>query len=322
MRFNRDGWGSLALPRMNAHRMVVIAAVLTILVTAMLAGALAVLGGRALPIAVHHDLSAGGNTTVVISGSVSASDDAQYGAILPGRLRNALDGAPFTLYHAAWSDPLGFTGGNGPPARGNVPIAEAAALGDVTAHAVLVSGRWPDTAPSGGVIPAALPAPAAALLHVTTSDVLQFKDRVNGAAVRFRITGLYRPAQAAGHAAQYWQLDLVSRSGSSTASGFTTYGPLTVLPSAFTGTGSGSASGASGLTEDQASWLAEPRTALLSAIAANLDVARSLLAICAILLALLAGAVVLAVARLLFGQREGETAMLAARGATRGQLLR
>jgi hypothetical protein len=51
-------------------------------------------------------------------------------------------------------------------------------------------------------------------------------------------------------------------------------------------------------------------------------VARSLLAICAVLLALLAGAALLAVARLLTGQREGESAMLVARGATRWQLVR
>src|SRR6185312_12173487 len=54
----------------------------------------------------------------------------------------------------------------------------------------------------------------------------------------------------------------------------------------------------------------------------NLDVARSLLAICAVLLFLLAVAALLAVARLLAGQREGESAMLVARGATRWQLVR
>ena len=48
--------------------------------------------------------------------------------------------------------------------------------------------------------------------------------------------------------------------------------------------------------------------------------ARSLLAICAILVALLAAAALLVVARLLAGQREGESAMLTARGATRRQL--
>ena len=61
--------------------------------------------------------------------------------------------------------------------------------------------------------------------------------------------------------------------------------------------------------------------AVLDGTASDLDVARSLLAICAVLLFLLAGATLLAVARLLAGQREGESAMLAARGAARWQLV-
>ena len=62
--------------------------------------------------------------------------------------------------------------------------------------------------------------------------------------------------------------------------------------------------------------------ATLDETATDLDVARSLLAICAILLALLATAALLAVARLLAVQREVESAMLTARGATRWQLVR
>ena len=60
---------------------------------------------------------------------------------------------------------------------------------------------------------------------------------------------------------------------------------------------------------------------MLNGTASDLEVARSLLAICAVLLFLLAGAALLAVARLLAGQREGESAMLTARGATRWQLV-
>ena len=349
----RDGWGSLALPRMSAHLMVVVAAALTTAVTAMLAGALAVFAGQAMPVAVRHDLAVARGTTMLLSGSVSAADDAKFRARLPREISDALDGTPDTLYHATWSDPLGFTAGSGPAANGNTEIAEAASLDDIKSHVVLLSGTWPG-APSGAgtAIPAALPATAAAAMRVRIGDTIKLKDRDNSGVVRFQITGLYRPAQAAGPGTAYWQLNLISLSGVSTASGFSTFGPLTVQPSAFT---------AGGLIQDQASWLAEPVTAdlpqnnfsdvaanlnalrdnvgnpggtlpslalttslptVLTNVAANLDVARSLLAICAILLAMLAGAVLLAVARLLYGQREGESAMMAARGATRGQLLR
>ena len=59
---------------------------------------------------------------------------------------------------------------------------------------------------------------------------------------------------------------------------------------------------------------------VLAAAASNLTVARSLLVISALELLVLAVAALLAVARLLAAQREGETALLVARGATRSQL--
>ncbi len=356
--------GSLTLPRMNAHRLVIIAAALTTVVAAALATALATFGGQALPRAVRGDLTSASGTTMVMTGQVTAAQAAQYSATLPGRISAALGGAPFGFYGAVWSDPLGFVPGSlpaSPASAGNTPIAEAASLGGVSAHATLVSGHWPGApapaaAPAsasasvgGRPIPAALPATAAALMHVTVGDVLRLKDRVSGHVTAFVVTGLYRPAQVSGAGASYWGLDDIALSGSSTASGFTTYGPLTVQASAF-----------AGLTADAGSWLAQPQTASIPAsqlttVAANvttlqqtlqdaialpaltlttslpavlrgtasdLDVARSLLAICAVLLFLLAAAALLAVARLLAGQREGESAMLAARGATRWQLLR
>ena len=61
---------------------------------------------------------------------------------------------------------------------------------------------------------------------------------------------------------------------------------------------------------------------MLADTGSNLAVARSLLAISALQLAVLALAALIAVARLLATQREGETALLAARGATRWQLAR
>ncbi len=354
--------GSLTVPRMNAHRLVIVAAALTTVVAAALATALATFSGQALPRAVGHDLSHATGTSLSISGSVNASQAAQYTSILPSQIRSALDGAPFTFYRANWSDPLDFVQGALPatpatPAAGassggtsNTPIAEAAALSDITGQADLVSGRWP-TSPApitnGQPIPAALPATAAALLHVTVGDVLRMRDGITKDYVRFVVTGLYRPRQVS---SPYWNLSEIAPSGSSTAGGFTTFGPLTVPPAAFAGA----------LAVNQGTWLAEPQTASipadqLTAVAANvnglraalqnaqqlpsltlttslpavlagtasdLDVARSLLAICAVLLFLLAAAALLAAARLLAGQREGESAMLTARGATRWQLVR
>ena len=344
--------GSLTRARMNAHRLVIIAAALTTLVAAALATALATFSGQALPRAVRHDLGQAAGTSLVMTGTVNASQAAQYNTALPAMIRPTLGSAPFSFYPSVWSDPLGFVAGSlpatpGSAGAGNQPIAEAAALGDVTAQAALVSGSWPGAAAAGQPIPAALPASAAALLHVADGDVLRMKDRISNGYVRFVITGLYRPRQVS---SAYWDLDDVALGGSSTANNFTTYGPLTVSAAAF----------GAALPVYSGTWLAQPQTASIPAnqlttVAANvdglrqalqnaqqlptltvgtslpavldgtandLDVARSLLAICAVLLFLLAGAALLASARLLAGQREGESAMLTARGATRWQLLR
>ena len=209
--------GSLTLPRMNAHRLVIIAAALTTIVAAALATALATFSGQALPRAVRYDLGQATGTTLSMTGSVNASQAAQYTAILPSQIRAALNGTAFSFYQADWSDPLGFVPGSLPatPAAassggtGNTPIAEAAALGDITGQAELVSGSWPGAPSSGGQpIPAALPTRAAALLHVTVGDVLRMRDGITKGYVRFVVTGLYRPRQVS---SPYWNLSEIGR---------------------------------------------------------------------------------------------------------------
>ena len=106
--------GSLTLPRMNAHRLVIVAAALTTIVAAALATALAAFSGQALPRAVRHDLSHAPGTSLSISGSVNASQAAQYDSILRSQIRSALEGTAFTFYQAGWSDPLGFVPGSLP----------------------------------------------------------------------------------------------------------------------------------------------------------------------------------------------------------------
>ena len=203
--------GSLTLPRMNAHRLVIVAAALTTVVAAALATALATFSGQALPRAVRHDLGQATGTTMVLTGGVNASQAAQYTATLPSQIRSALGGTAFTFYQSQWSDALGFVPGSlpaQPASAGNQPIVKAAALGDVTPQAVLVSGSWPGVPVRGQPIPAAMPTTAAALLHVTQGDVLRLRDRITQSYVRFVVTGLYRPRQIS---SEYWSLDDVTR---------------------------------------------------------------------------------------------------------------
>ena len=348
--------GPLPLRRMTAHWVVLAAAALTTLVAAAVGAALAAFAGQALPQAVKHDLTVAPGTALVVTGAFSSGDVPRTTAALHSAIAAGLPGVPFGFYQGLWSDPLGFTAGSLPakpagPDSGNTPLLEAAALQGVTAHAVLVSGAWPASAsPAGGAIPAALPATTAALLGLHTGDVLRVRDRDSGAPLAFQVTGLYTERQGSTAAAAYWQIDSVPASGSATASGFTTYGPLVVSPAMFTAR----------LAVATGSWVAQPDTtafpssslsafsadvtalttslanstllsgvqlttslpAVLAETGTNLAVARSLLAISALQLLVLAVAALLAVARLLAAQREAETALLTARGATRWQLAR
>jgi hypothetical protein len=343
---------------MTAHWVVLAAAALTTLVAAAVGAALAAFAGQALPQAVRHDLVIAPGTSLAAAGSFVSGKQAQTSAVLRSSVAAGLGGVPFSFWQGIWSDPLGFVAGSLPatPASitsGSTPVLRAASLDGVADHAVLVTGKWPGQLsaaagdPAGSAIPAALPANTAALLKLRPGDVLRVQDQNTGAQLTFVLTGLYAERQSPASAASYWQLDSIPASGLSSASGTTTYGPLVVPPTVFPGQ----------LAEGTGTWVAQPDMAdfsashlsaaavnlreigdassLLSTITLttglptvladtgdNLAVARSLLGISALELLVLTVAALLAVARLLAAQREGETALLAARGATRWQLTR
>jgi len=341
---------------MAAHWVVLAAAALTTLVAAAVGAALAVFAGQALPQAVRHDLVAAPGTALAANGSFGAGDPASTSAALHTAISGALAGVPVTFWSGTWSDPLGLVPGALParPASagpGTTPLLTAASLDGITSHAVLVAGRWPGPAGgAGGAIPAALPATSATLLHLHVGDVLQLEDRNTSTRVTFTLTGLYAQRQLPGAAAAYWQVDSLPASGSSTASGFITYGPLVVPPSAFparlaaaSGTwvaepdmgafpGSRLSAVSAAITSLESSLnstnalsglqLGSSLPTVLAGVGSNLALARSLLAISGLQLLVLTVAALIAVARLLSAQREGETALLTARGATRWQLTR
>ncbi len=370
--------GTLSTRRMTAHRVVLAAAGLTTLVAAAVGAALAVFVGQGLPLAIRSDLSVAPGTALSVAGPVSNGQTVATASTLRTAVGRSLDGVPFGFWSGTWSDPLDLVPGSLParPAsagKGNTPLLEAAALDGATSHAVLVSGRWPAAPAASQVahpqearappieIPAALPASAAALLHVSPGDVLTLRDGIGNVRIRFRITGVFAPRRLSGTAASYWALDTIPASGSGTQTGYTAYGPLLVSPAAFAPAGGGTGSETAGmLTARTGTWVAQPDMAkftdtdlaaisgrvsalqeallsssvlggmqlstslpsVLSAAASNLSVARSLLVIGALQLLVLALAALLAVARLLASQREGETALISARGGTRWQLVR
>jgi hypothetical protein len=344
--------GPLATRRMAAYWVVLAAAAMTTLVTAAMAAALAVFAGQALPLAVQHDLVAAPDTAMSVTGLVS--DPGQTGAdsaVVRSRIAAALPGIPFSFQEAFTSNPLGLVPGAlpAPPrsaGQGKTPLLQAYSMSEIASHAVLVAGRWPTAPGSGGTqaIPAALPASAAALLDVHAGDVLRLRDRATNALATFDITGIFAPRQGTG-TDSYWTLSDVPASGVAVSSDFTTYGPLVVSQAAF-GPSLAMSSGSwvaqpdmaafpggalsqlsasvtalpqtlSGLTSPSGAQLATSLPSVLAGAGSNLAVARSELVMTALQLLVLTSVALLAVARLLAAQREGETALLIARGATR-----
>ena len=79
-----------------------------------------------------------------------------------------------------------------------------------------------------------------------------YRTRTRARPSTFILTGLYAERQSPASVASYWQLNSIPASGSvngtGSASGYTTYGPLIVSPSAFPGR----------LAEGTGTWVAQP----------------------------------------------------------------
>jgi FtsX-like permease family len=340
--------GSFVLRRMSSSRLLLGSVLLAVFITAALTAALVTFSARGLPKAASRQLTTAPNLSISISGQIDATQAAADTAVIRSAVRAAFAAVPVRVERALWSDPLGLPASSASGAGQTIPLTEAATADHIASKAILVSGAWPGPPSRGQPIPAALPAAVAAQLHLAEGQVLSLPDRDTGAPVRFRLTGTFRPRDPG---SPYWSLDLIGPSGVLVQGNFVTYGPLIVAPAAF---------GGRSLPVGQASWLAEPAPAristgdishlaarisqaenrlrqpgalggltvttsvpqLLTSIASNLVVARSLLIISVLQLVLLAVAAIALAARMLAGQRAEESALLRARGVTRWQLAR
>ncbi len=338
---------------MGASRLVLGAVLLNTVVAATVAAALAAFAGQALGQAAQRRIETAPGVRVDMNGAMNLRQADADSASIRGSLRAAFGAIPVTLDRSLWSDSLALPPGQGaarPPARAaGTPVAllQAASPDRVRAMSALVTGAWPAGPAAGRPIPAALPSSAAAQLRLPVGSLLSVRDRSTGAALQFRLTGIFRPRD---RAASYWGLNLIGASGATSQGGFITYGPLVVDPAAFTGgrlvTGGASwvalpdrqriggdlIALAGKITRMASAFSLSPRfgglqvgtalPGLLAGLGADLVVARSLLVIGGLLvLVLVAGALALA-SRVLAGQREPESALLSARGGSPAQLAR
>jgi hypothetical protein len=338
------GFGGTArflLSRARAHRLLVAAALGTVLLTTAVLAALTAYAAAIGDAALRHALAdprTAGDAALVVKADVPAEDRAAADTAVREAARAAFGGLPVTVRTLLRSGPYALPSGR----PGEPDLTHLAALDPTQVR--LVSGRLP----RGGTadVEAALPQAAARRLGLRAGARLTLTDRLGGPAVRVLITGLYRPADTA---SPYWRLDELAGRGVKKA-GFTTYGPLLAAPKTLTGgrisagqSGWVAAADFTPLTTDRVGALRETaRTgsaslrsvpalsgttvattdlpAVLDRVERSLLVSRSTLLIVALQLALLAACTLLLVARLLSAERAGETRLLRARGASRARI--
>jgi hypothetical protein len=340
----RGGTARFVLLRARAHRLLLAAALLTVLLTTAVLATLAAYSDAVGDAALRHflrDPRNAADTALIVRADVPADGHSAADTAVRTAARTSFDGLPVTVRTLVRSGPYALPRSLRPRAgrAGEPDLTHFAALDRTQVR--LVSGRLPRPVDQG--VEAALPQTAGELLGLGPGDRLALTDRLGGPKVSVTVTGLYRPARSD---APYWRLDDLRGRGVQKID-FTTYGPLLADPGVLTG---------GQVSAGQSAWLAsadfatlttgrigalreaarEGRAALrsqpafggstavstglpdvLDRVDRSLLVSRSTLLIVALQLVLLAGCTLLLVARLLSAERIGEMRLLRARGASR-----
>ncbi|MFJ3706987.1 FtsX-like permease family protein [Streptomyces sp. NBC_01267] len=334
--------------RVRAHRLLLAAALLAVLLTTSVLATLTVFSGSIGDAGLRHSLLTRDATraTLVVRAQVPPGQEQSAATAVRKHAERTFDGLPVTVRTLDGSGPYALPRSvQEPAARSGDPDLTLFAAID-RSRVRLSSGAWP-RATGSGPVEVALPEVAAKQLGLRTGARLTLDDRLHTTKkVAVRVTGVYRPADRTD---PYWQLDGLGGRGMRTVD-FTTYGPLLTDPAVFT---------AGRVTSSETSWLAagdfrkittsrigaltkaarsgpeavgaDPAlggqatasTALpevLDQAGRALLVARSTLLIVALQLVLLAAYTLLLVARLLSTERAGETELLRARGGSRQRI--
>ncbi|MEU5110373.1 hypothetical protein AB0G64_02580 [Streptomyces longwoodensis] len=197
------GFTRLALLRARAHRSLLAAALLTVLLTTAVLAALTAYSGALGDAALRHSLAEPRNAadaSLVVKADVPAAGRAAADTAVRRGARRAFDGLPVTVRTLVRSGPYALP--RPPAARGSddPDLTHFAALDP--AQVRLTGGRLP-RAGAAGDVEVAVPQTAARLLDLRPGARLTLADRLGGPPVRVLVTGLYRPADAG---APYWRL--------------------------------------------------------------------------------------------------------------------
>ncbi|WP_322985196.1 FtsX-like permease family protein [Streptomyces sp. S584] len=338
------------LLRVRAHRLLLAAAVLAVLLTTCVLAALTAFSGSMGDAALRHTLThrSAAQASLFVSADVDRARRDEADAAVRRAAGETFDGLPVTVRKLESSGAYALPPGAQAPAvqRDEPDLTHLASLD--RSRIRLTAGRLPDAGAGGAGerVQVALPRTAAEALKLKPGSRLTLTDRLAETRLPVEITGLY---EASDLEDPYWQLDPLAGRGARKVV-FTTYGPLLADPAVLA---------SSRVSAGPVSWLAAAdframttgrtealhrastdgpkalsasplfgdgatvRTALptvVDQIERALLVSRSTIMIVAVQLVLLAGYALLLVARLLSSERGGETELLRARGGSRGRI--
>ncbi|NGO80361.1 ABC transporter permease [Streptomyces sp. YC504] len=334
--------------RVRAHRLLLVAALLAVLLTTSVLATLTGFSGAIGDAALRHSLltRSAAPASLVVRTDVTPGERAEVERKVEAGARRVFDGLPVSLRAYEKSSPYALPRSfQAPQDRAGDPYLTH--LADLDRSRIrLVEGVWPK-ATDKGAIQVALPQAAAKELDLTPGGPpVKLSDRLDGPPVTVQVTGVYQPKDATD---PYWQVDELNGRGARKLD-FTTYGPLLTDPATFAESRVAPGDSAWLATADfrdvrvdriaelkEAAEKGSKQFAKLSGITAGLTaetelptvleraersllVARSTLLIVALQLILLAGYALLLVARLLSSERAGETDLLVARGGSRGRV--
>jgi hypothetical protein len=339
------------LLRVRAHRLLLAAALLTVVLTtcvlATFTAFTGAIGDAALRRTLQHQAAA--ESTVEVQADLSGTDTKTLDSSVRKTLGGSFATMPTTVDASTRSGPYGLPFSLRPAGTPKSSDPDLTLLATFARSRVtLVKGSWPQAAGQGAAqVQVAVPEAAAVALKAGPGDVIALANRLGGKGLRIRITGVYRPDDAS---SPYWHLDPLNGRGVHTVA-FTTYGPMLTDPGTFS---------SGRVTAAAMSWQAtgDFRTAtsgdmdalengvretitvlrdgaatsdaqvssslpnLLDALRRSMLVTRSTLLIGALQLVILAGFALLLVAQLLAEERAGETSLLRARGGSRTRVAR
>ncbi|MFC8224435.1 FtsX-like permease family protein [Streptomyces sp. NPDC057287] len=333
--------------RARAHRLLLAAALLAVLLTTCVLAALTAFSGSTGDAALRHTLThrSAEQASLLVSTEVDREQREEADATVRRAARDTFDGLPVTVRKLESSGPYALPRASAAQ-RGQPDLTHLASVD--RSRVRLTAGRMPDAGAGSAEQPVqvALERGAAEALKLKPGSRLTLTDRLAEKPLPIEITGLY---EAADLADPYWRLDPLGGRGARKVV-FTTYGPLLADP-AVLGSGRVSAGPVAWLAAADFRTMTTGRTEALrrastdgpKALSASavfgdgatvrtslptvidqieraLLVSRSTIMIVAVQLVLLAGYALLLVARLLSSERGGETELLRARGASRGRI--